>query len=163
MIRVSEKLRAEGAREQGFSPHGWTNGAASTLPFSHSRLLSLRLICRSTLVSPRLMRTKCHRVSPPRATATELQGKRAAQRHCGLWEPFGGRTLTWSAPTGRWRTCERWWHWSPRWGLGCGSSSVRDGGGGDTRSEVSCICETRAAVWPNTGGILRRGPSSMEM
>lgn len=45
-----------------------------TLPFSRSLLVSFRLMCRSTLVSPLLMRTTCHRVSPPRATATELQG-----------------------------------------------------------------------------------------
>lgn len=46
----------------------------STFPFSLSLLVSLRLMCRSTLVSPLLMSMMCHRVSPPRATATELHG-----------------------------------------------------------------------------------------
>lgn len=32
-------------------------------------------MCRSMLVSPLLISMACHRVSPPRATATELQGR----------------------------------------------------------------------------------------
>lgn len=88
MIRISKNLRAEGAREQHFSIHSWTNGASSTFPFSRSLLLSLRLICRSTLVSPLLMRMKCHRVSPPSATATELQGRQAAHLYLWLWPHF---------------------------------------------------------------------------
>lgn len=45
-----------------------------TLPFSLSLLVSFRFIWRSTLVSPLVMSMVCHSVSPPRATATELQG-----------------------------------------------------------------------------------------
>lgn len=51
------------------------NRTDCTLPFSRSLLVSLRLMCRSTLVSPLLMRMICHRVSPPRAMATELEGE----------------------------------------------------------------------------------------
>lgn len=73
MIWISENLRAKGT----LRPKTWSvyrTGAAPTLPCSHSLLLSLRLMCRSTLVSPLLMRMECHRVSPPSATATELRG-----------------------------------------------------------------------------------------
>lgn len=46
-----------------------------TLPFSCNLLVSLLLMWRSTLVSPLVMSSECHRVSPPRATVTELQGR----------------------------------------------------------------------------------------
>lgn len=75
--------------------------SVTTLPISRSLLVSLRLMWRSTLVSPLLMSTTCHRVRPPRATATELQG--------------GGRGVTSQAERSawcfttfiiRWNTCE---------------------------------------------------------
>lgn len=52
------------------------NSADGTLPLPCSRLASLRLMWRSTLVSPLLISLACHRVSPPSATATELQNQR---------------------------------------------------------------------------------------
>lgn len=38
-----------------------------------------------------------------------------------------GNMRTWSAPRGRWHTCERWSHWRYRWGRGSDSNSGRDG------------------------------------
>lgn len=55
--------------------------SVTTLPISRSLLVSLQLMWRSTLVSPLLMSTTCHRVSPPRATATELQGGGRGSHH----------------------------------------------------------------------------------
>lgn len=46
--------------------------AALTLPFFCSLCLSFLLMCRSMLVSPRVMRAACHSVRAPRANATEL-------------------------------------------------------------------------------------------
>lgn len=92
----------------------------STLPCSLSLLVSLRLMWRSTLVSPLQMRMVCHRVSPPRATATELQGGRDR----GLFELHLSYLInekkkdeflvTWSAPRGKWCICNRCLFWRCR-------------------------------------------------
>lgn len=57
--------------------------AALTLPFFCSLCLSFLLICRSILVSPRVMRAACHSVRAPKANATELgtgNGQQVAHR-----------------------------------------------------------------------------------
>lgn len=47
-------------------------GLRNTLPLSRRRLVSLWLVCLSTLVCPLVISAACHRVSAPNATDTEL-------------------------------------------------------------------------------------------
>lgn len=58
--------------------------AALTLPFFCSRCFSFLLMCRSMLVSPRVMRAACHSVRAPKASATELGRARSSKLHTGL-------------------------------------------------------------------------------
>lgn len=58
--------------------------AMLTLPFFCSLCLSFLLMCRSMLVSPRVMRVACHSVRAPRASATELGMTRDSRWNAGL-------------------------------------------------------------------------------
>ena len=62
--------------------------ALLTLPLAWSRRRSFLLMCLSMLVSPRLMRTACHTVRAPRASATEL--RREGERLVGRVEGVRG-------------------------------------------------------------------------
>lgn len=86
MVRVPEHLRENDSFHSlqalsNMRDYLLRDHSVTTLPISRSLLVSLRLMWRSTLVSPLLMSTTCHRVSPPRATATELQGGGRGSHH----------------------------------------------------------------------------------
>lgn len=85
-VGVPEDLEAGETRitsgsASGSPPRLW---AALTLPFFCSRCFSFLLMCRSMLVSPRVMRAACHSVRAPKASATELGRARNSRLQTGL-------------------------------------------------------------------------------